>query len=290
MIRKHIKTAAIIALLLALALVCRRNSSLNQEISYLRASPVTTTVKTNLKEDRLEATSDRDDRLQWRKEHLELLSLRGRVAVLSRELRERRDAQAQTGPLPALNSRTDDVDSILFSASQTNRVPEGNTLAIGGWPLNGMRGYLLLTPTLPPPDAPEAGKISINQRIVRAPESFWNQIGWADAKSDAHRSGLSVVLTPDQADTLMQAIEQTKGAEVSSASPALVRDGGRVGFAFSVSDENESGVLMSVEVYPRILSQDGSVELGIQPSELSEKDKNLVHPSLKRMALVHAQR
>jgi len=53
--RKHIKTAAVIALVLALAFLWRRNSSLRHEISTLRGSSMTTTVKTNLQEDRLEA-------------------------------------------------------------------------------------------------------------------------------------------------------------------------------------------------------------------------------------------
>jgi len=94
---------------------------------------------------RLAAMRDKDQ-LQSRKERLELMSLRGRVRQLAEELGQlKASANEETS---GSKSKPTDADSILFSASLTNRVSSGQTLVVGGWSIEGVRGYLLLTPAI----------------------------------------------------------------------------------------------------------------------------------------------
>ena len=78
-------------------------------------------------------TNPLEDRSRSRKQQLELLSLRGRVAQLSRELRERAGSEASRETGQSTAAETNAADSILFSASATNRVPAGNAIVLGGW-------------------------------------------------------------------------------------------------------------------------------------------------------------
>jgi RNA polymerase sigma factor (sigma-70 family) len=213
-----------------------------------------------------------------RKEHLELMSLRGRVRQLSDELRQVKASGTQAEPAGSA-SEASDADSILFSASVTNHVPNGQTLVVGGWSMNGMRGYLLLTPTIRHRDGPSDGQpLAVQSQVVGAPEDFWNQIGWTDAKSDARRSSVVGVLTTEQLDTLLTALKATEGSELSNTSLAKGGDGERVGIGFTLSDDRAEGALMSMDIYPRIDGDGQSLELEVRPSAVSTDTQ--VYPSL----------
>jgi RNA polymerase sigma factor (sigma-70 family) len=222
----------------------------------------------------------RDDQKQRRlqMEHLELLGLRGRVQQLTDELR-----REKAGPSTAASTNVEPAaaDSIFFSASLTNRVANGQTLVLGGWSKAGMRGYLLISPTIQNsgPTA-EAPPLTIQSQAIGAPENFWNQIGWQDAKSDTRRSSLSAVLTSDQAEALRQALKTTPDAFISNTAVSKSRDGEYLGLGFNNrSDSGESGTLMSIDVIPRIAPDGQSVNLEICPSPVSPNTP--VHPMLK---------
>ena len=126
-----------------------------------------------------------------------MLSLRGRVTQLANELRQRNAAgtQADVNPNPSLGEK--EADSILFTAALTNRVANGNTLVVGGWPQKEMRAYLLATPVIKQGDGTPGGRqITVQSQVVGAPESFWDEIGWGAFKSDTRRSTLARVLLP----------------------------------------------------------------------------------------------
>lgn len=215
-----------------------------------------------------------------RKEHLELMSLRGRVRQLADELHQLKTGGTPADPAPAKAEPTD-ADSILFSAAGTHHVPPGQTLVVGGWGLNGMRGYLILTPTLRQEDGSSARpSLMIQSQVLGAPESFWNQIGWAEARSDTHRSSIAGVLTAAQVDTLLAALKGTAGSELSNTSETKGGDGERVGIGFSHSDERAEGMLMSLELYPHIGTDGQSVELEVRPAPVSPNTP--VHPDLVR--------
>jgi RNA polymerase sigma factor (sigma-70 family) len=276
---KLITAAIIAALSIPLALLWHQNASLRHEIAALRASAreasrppdsITQSGKSGVNENELQ---------QLRKEHLEVLSLRGRVTQLANELRRREVGEPSAGTSPNPASKPKDADSILFSASLTNRVVSGQTLVVGGWSMKGMRGYLLVTPVIRKgDDIPDGQPLAVQSQVIGAPESFWNEIGWDTAKSDMRRSTLAGVLTPEQADTLLKALKDTKGAEISNTSLAERSNGEYVGVGFGIADDQETGVLMGIDLYPRIAADGQSVDLEIRPSAVSTNTP--IHPSL----------
>ncbi len=240
-----------------------------------------------LQQERNEATNraawlqDHDPK-QLRREHLELLSLRGRVTQLANELRERKSARSlgDSNPDPQPNEQT--ADSILLTATlATNSVVSGNSLLVGGWSLLDRRGYLLITPVIVP-DNPSSGgrQITIQGQIIQAPESFWDEIGWGTYKSATRRSTLAGELTPEQVRLLLQALKETKDAAISPTPPETIPDGERRGFGFSrQEDDGTGGALMGVDFYPRISADGHSVGIEIIPTPVSANVP--IHPALK---------
>ena len=277
---KFITAAIIAALSIPLALVLYQNASLRHEITALRASVIKAARPPDAITQPDKSGSSENELQRLRKEHLELLSLRGRVTQLARELRERKAGgpPADTNPNPA--SEPTEADSILFSASLTNRVGTGQTLVAGGWSKDGMRGYLLATPVIQQVDnMPDGRQISIKSQVVGAPESFWNQIGWGAAKSDTRRSTLASVLTPEQLDMLLKALKETKGAFLSNTALAKRRDGEYLGIGYNLADDQTIGMLMAIDLYPWIAGDGQSVDLEIRPSVVSTNTP--IHSFLK---------
>jgi hypothetical protein len=213
------------------------------------------------------------------KEHLELLSLRGRVAQLTRELKERTNPATANSASSSEPTQSETSDSIFFTASTTNHIPPGHVLIIGGWHNQQLRGYFAITPgVLPVTDASESDRLALNAVMLWAPESFWTQIGWADAKSDTHRSTVTGVLTVEQLNDLLQALKGTEGADVSNGSLSKAGDGERIGYGFSTTDDTESGTLMTLDAFPRIAPDQQSVDLEIRPAKPTPATE--IHPSL----------
>jgi RNA polymerase sigma factor (sigma-70 family) len=277
---KLIAAAVIAALSISLALVLRQNASLRRAVTALRASAVAAARPPDAITPRGESGISGNELQRIRKEHLELLSLRGRVTQLARELQEGKAGAppADLSPNPA--AEPTETDSILFSVSLTNRVGVGQTLVVGGWSKDGMRGYLLATPAIRQGDnMPDGPQISITSQVVGAPESFWNEIGWGAARSDLRRSTLAGLLTPEQLDLLRKALQETKGAFVSNTSLAQRREGEYLGIGYSLADDQTSGMVMAIDLYPWLAGDGQSVDLEIRPSAVSTNTP--IHPLLK---------
>jgi RNA polymerase sigma factor (sigma-70 family) len=214
------------------------------------------------------------------KEHLELLSLRGKVRQLSEEIRQLKVTGQQDDSASSRMSEPSDGDSILFTASVTNRVSPGQTLVVGGWSMDGMRGYLLLTPIIRTRDgASDAPPLAIQSQVIGAPETFWSQIGWREAKSSTRGSAIAGVLTSAQLNLLLTALQGTEGSELSNTSLAKRDNDEPVGIGFSISDGNAEGTLMRVDVYPRLDRDGESVELAVRPS--ANATNSPIFPSLR---------
>jgi RNA polymerase sigma factor (sigma-70 family) len=268
------------ALSIPLALLWHQNASLRRELAALRASALEASHRPDPIPQSGEPEITDKDRQRLRKEHLELLSLRGRVNQLAQELRQRKAAQtpAEANPDPA--SERNAADSILFSAALTNRVGNGHTLVVGGWSGEGIRGYLLATPTIQQDDqTPDARTVTVQSQMIGAPESFWEQIGWGAARSDTRRSTLAGVLSPDQLDLLLKALEETKDVLVSNTSTATRRNGERIEIGWSRADDQGEGALLGVELYPWITPDGQFVDLAFTPSSISPNAP--VHPFLR---------
>ncbi len=277
---KLMTTALVVLLAGSALLLWLQNASLHRDLANLRASVLDGTPPPASTKAAAESGITEPEKRQQRREYLELLRLRGRVTQLANQLRERNGADPGTGVRPNPSGEAPEGDSILFSAALTNRVSTGSSLVLGGWSRDGMRGYLVLTPVIQTSGiAPESERLAVQSQLVGAPESFWAQIGWGDAKSEKRRSTVSGVLTHEATDTLLLALKETKGAELSNTSLAKGPDGEKMGFGWSMDDEQGDGTLMSVELYPKIAPDGRSVDLGIRPSPVSTNTP--IHPSMK---------
>jgi hypothetical protein len=271
---------------ISVLLLRNQNASLRRELANLRtatteaAHPGATNSSTAL------PMLSSDELRRLRKEHLELLSLRGRVTQLANELRQRNAPGTQANLNPDTTLGEKEADSILFTAALTNRVASGNTLMVGGWSQEGMRAYLLATPVIKQGDGTSGGRqITVQSQVVGAPESFWDEIGWGAFKSDTHRSALACLLTPEQLGSLIQALKETKDAGMPNPSPpSTCRDGERIQIAWAIREDNESqsGLLMRIDLYPRIAPDGLSVDLELLPSSVSSD--NAIHRSLRQAA------
>ena len=262
---KLIGTVVVIAALsVPLVLLFNQNASLRRELAARRASALESAPTSATNSGAIAAGPSSDELRRLRKEHLELLSLRGRVTLLANELRGIKSigAPASASQNPALDEKA--ADSIILTATTTtNRVTSGHTLVMGGWSMLRGRGYLLITPVIGEGDTNSAGRqITFQGQVVQAPESFWNEIGWGSYKSDSHRSSLSGELTPEQVGLLVEALKGAEGFHTSTMRPTTTSDGGKMGYGLSRSeDDGTGGALMGVDFHARISPDGLSVDL-----------------------------
>jgi len=286
----HVMTTANSKLVVALAvaatltvsmvLLLDQNASLRREVASMQAS-ATEAARMSAATGAAEAERANEELQQLRKEHSELLRLRGRVTQLANELRQRNAAGAQTNTSPTPDGK--EADSPVFTAALTNRVPAGQTLVAGGWAKGGLRGYLLSTPAIEAGDGTPAGRlVRIQSQIVWAPESFWEQLGWGASKSETRLSTLVGVITPGQLDSLIQNLKATRDAELSNTSQTRCGDGEYFSVALGMDDDNENGVavVMNVSGYPKIAPDGQSVDLALHPAQADPKVP--VHSSIRQ--------
>jgi RNA polymerase sigma factor (sigma-70 family) len=267
---KLIVLAVAAALGIPLMLLWTQNVSLCRELAALRASSREGQRLLGARRGTGESGTSNPELRRLRKEHLELLSLRGRVSQLAQELRQRSGTGAATGDEPEPAPGTGETDSILFTAALTNRVNRGHTLVVGGWSKEGKRSYVLATPAVKAGDVgSDRRQVVVQAQVLEAPESFWNQIGWDRSRSDARRSTLSGVLTPEQVEDLRTALQDTEGSGISNASLSTVLDGERIQWGWMLRDDQEAGMLMRIDLHPRIAPDGESVDLELQPSAVT---------------------
>jgi len=269
------------ALSIWVAQLYNQHAILRNELVALRAASQESSQRPPENGGAADTNTSREELRRLRREHLELLSLRGRVRQLSKELQQKHRAQDLVNTNPVTNVEEKEPDSILFTASLTNRVPNKHTLVIGGWSKNGMRGYLLAQPVIDGVDAASGQPLlTVNSQTVMAPDTFWDQIGWGSYKSDTRRSTLAGVLTPEDTASLIQALKESQGAEISNASSAKSRDGEPMGFSYVTADEQETGKLIGIDLFPRLAPDGASVDLALSPSPDSPRIP--IHSSLRQ--------
>jgi hypothetical protein len=255
--------AALIALIaISVTLVRLKRSRLPAQSSRSAASAET--VATNVID-----SPSADELLRLRKEHLELLTLRGKVALLAAELRQLKGASNQSAMNPAL-PKADEEDSILFSASLTNTVPFSHTMVVGGWTKENARSYLLLTPSLTITNSNPDPKITVKSQIISAPEKFWSDIGWSSYKSDLRRSALAGVLNPEQTTLLLDSIQKTPAGSLSNSSTPTMENGGKFSFGWSQDDDHQASVLVMIDGYAQLTENADAVILSLSPTPISE--------------------
>lgn len=214
-------------------------------------------------------SSSAEELLRLRKEHLELLTLRGKVAALTVELRQLKEASNQPAATPT-RPKGDEEDSILFSASLTNAVPISHTIFVGGWTKEKLRSYLLLTPCLTVTNSNPEPQITVKSQIISAPEKFWSDIGWASFKSDLHRSAVAGILNPDQTGLLLDSLQRTPESSLSNSSTSTVQNGGKSSFGWSQDDDRQASVLMMIDAYAQLTEKADTIILSLSPTPIPE--------------------
>lgn len=285
-VSRKLERAALAILLLAIVYLACLNRGLRSQLRNFRSETIASSQEAAASQAATDKFVDESRRVTT-DEHAEVLRLRGQVAQLSRELPDRSPPGHESGLAPTPSVTNSESDTELFTAAMTNSVPSGSLLVVGGWPSDGKRTYLLLAPVKAADGTPGNQRVFITSYVLRAPDSFWAAMDWSDASSDTRRSTFSGILNNGEADALLAYLKQTKESTISKTQPSEVSPGGHVGVAFTEDEEAEgTGLLMSVEIYPRAIPGTELIELGISPSPPS--DKVPVHHSLKRLALDHS--
>jgi len=226
------------------------------------------------------ALLDQNEVDRLRGNYRELLTLRGTVARLTKELRDLNTTPSQPEPETDEMIESSNLDSVLFTSASTNRVRSGSTLVAGGWSKDGMRGYMLITPTIHDVEDTDTEKpLAFRSRLVLAPEAFWEGIGWEAATSETRRSTLCGVLTPEETLTLYNLVKESGGGDISNESAATSQDGGYVGLGWSMPDESGPGMLMMIDLRPWIVAGSDEVDIELTPSAVP--DDSVVHSSLR---------
>jgi len=202
----------------------------------------------------------------------ELLRLRNRIAEMGRQLGyQTADVQKSAGTNKTYGAtQTQKQYKYPFlKTAVTNRVPNGQTLVVGGWTsATGKRGFIFATPLLPSPDGLQQA-VHLNYLTVAADDSFWQRVGWGTLKSDGDNS-VAGLLTVEQAEALVQALKQTKEAEVSNRLQASLVEGDKATFGWSTTDGHSGGgstLLLAADILARPTSDRQSIDLEIRPAQ-----------------------
>ena len=87
-------------------------------------------------------------------------------------------------------------------------------------------------------------------------------------------------MTSDQAETLLNALKGTQDATISNTTLTKRGDGQYLGIGYSRTEDNgESGLLMGIDLIPRITPDGQAVNLEVRPA--ATPTNTLVHPLLK---------
>jgi len=129
------------------------------------------------------------------------------------------------------------------------------------------RAFVFATPLLPTPDALQQA-VHLDYLAVTADDSFWERVGWGALKSDGDNS-VAGLLTVQQAEALVQALKQTKEAEVSNRVQASLVDGDKATFGWATTDGHSgdgSTLLLAADILARPTADRQSIDLEFRPA------------------------
>jgi len=268
--RSSVSRAGIAVVILVLAggaiLQWRHNQKLHGELMALRSELAQAREESaQLKEGRSTTTAEASG-----VDPRELLRLRNRIAELGREVRQNSNGVRKidgTKSKSGTNEVVKTAEYPFLKTAVTNRVPFGQTLIVGGWTSpTGKRAFVIATPALPTPDAQQG--IHLTYRTVAAEESFWKKVGMGTLQSDGDNS-VAGLLTAEQAEALLQALKQTKEAEVSNALQASLVEGDKATFGWTTTDGHSgdgSTLLLAADIVARSTPDRQFVDLELRPA------------------------
>jgi hypothetical protein len=265
---KAVLVVALIALGASVFIVLRQYHAKCALESALAAAQAESAAAARLQEDleRLRGLEQEVQRL--REENRELPRLRGDVTRLRWELTAASNRLAKASvarPVQSPPPQTDLTNLISFTGAARASLASGQTLVMGGWPMEaGKRTLALFTPHLDQaagqPGQP--GAVLLGGLYVQVPDSALTGPGWEQFQAAAQEASGSGVLDVEQAKKFVEALQKMDGVQILSA-PRLMTTSGAAG-TISIGEGN--GVGLTTTLLP-VLSADGlTVDLTVTNS------------------------
>ena len=202
----------------------------------------------------------------------ELLRLRGEVSQLRQQLKEEQRAAAKRAfPVQEAPPSTAPGDEPVapvetYTADTRAIVAPRQNLVTGGWTTpSGKRALFFIQPEIDGADV-QAGQITLQTWIVELPETALTQLGLDGLKSAGKQSSTQAILTTEQAEAILKALENTAGVDLLSM-PKITTLHGRqarvqVSDVKTISGETFE-VGPSVDILPHLSADRTSVDLTV---------------------------
>lgn len=215
------------------------------------------------------AQADSPEIRRLREDQSELLRLRNEVTQLRRQLAESSARRAMAPKeVPSSTPAEQAVAPVqTFAANVNATVAMKQTVAMGGWTTKpGKRTLFFLQPDIDD-TAAQAGQVLLKGRFLEIPDDALAQVGLDGLKTENTLTSSHVVLSPEQAETIVKALENTEGVDVLSA--PRIQTGHGVQARLSVTDTKTTSsgekyeIGPAVEVVPEISADRSSVRLTV---------------------------
>ena len=246
----------------------RQYAPLNEQVRQLQRGYDDATSK---------LASLREDHERLARNTAELLKLRGEANRLRQQLAAttpiKPSSVEQTTPQQEAEQPPEAVQ--IFVANADANVPDGGTLAFGGWTTNpGKRMLLFVEPKIMKRSSPgRVGEVFLQGNFIEVPEEVLAKVA-ADLdlsfleklKATGKASSTQKVLTSEQAGLVLEALKRSPGVDVLSAPRITTGDGGQA--TVMVADKTvvagrEYMLGPSLDVEPRIAADGSSVNLTV---------------------------
>lgn len=211
------------ALLTAVTVQQRATTALRQENAALRDQLLA--LETARSEQQLiAARAEADEVARLRREHNELMRLRGEVTLL----RHRAQTAVTATPPVAKPARPASKSPPLvhsFTAALESTIASGQTLITGGWATKpGHRTLVFVTPE---PDAVSGPNRSVllKTMIVEGTDQALSELGLGAYSLDGNETSAAGLLTAAEADSLFAGLKDSPEAKILSAPRVTTADG-----------------------------------------------------------------
>jgi hypothetical protein len=185
----------------------------------------------------------------------EVLRLRNQVGLPRRDLAQTTAAQGQKRPQEAAEALTPAVTNEVSGAFETKlstSIPEGQTLAFGGWTIGaGKRAVAFVYPAVQAGGGTNA-QVVIRTTLMEVPPEVWGQLGLADIKTDPQLASQSGLVSQQQAESLIASLSNQTNCLILNRPVIQTSDGAQASlFVGEVTASNQQKGL-SLDCLPQL--------------------------------------
>lgn len=211
--KKIIVIAAVVAVSIPTAVLWKQNNELRAELDSLR--PLAGEAE------RLRAANtaltasqiDTNELARLKAGQTELLRLRGQLALARKQPAVASERKLEKTPEAAPGESTNSARA--FNTSIKAHIPEGKTLAIGGWPHEpGKRAIALVSHQLD--SSSDKAAIIISTTLVEMPDAVWDRLGLAGPNAGNDQNQFESVLDGEQAANFINSLTNNEGVNILS--------------------------------------------------------------------------